>query len=150
MGEKINDQVAGPGTGVYDARNGFERFLCVAARNVFFQAIENLLNVYPDIAGTNVSRFAPFYVLCFPAIYRFVVTPQNLRDVRVLNLKVGRAFDVVKEFLTHSHPVFLRAIPSLVSHGNKTAGHEVKIPHHDHEIGQWLKMVVLIGPEPDV
>jgi len=52
--------------------------------------------------------------------------------------------------LPNSHPVSLGSVPALIAHSDEAPGLDWKIPHHQHEIGQRLKVVALIGPKPNV
>ena len=152
MGKEVDDQLARRRTGGDNAPTALQRFLGVAAVDIFLHPIKNLLHIHPDIAGPQVFRLAAFPVLGDLAAYGFVVAAQEAGDVGIFGGGVkGRfSFGVVKQFLPHRHPVPLRPVAPLIPHSDKAAALERRFPQHQHKLRKGLKAVVLVSPQPDI
>lgn len=151
MSKEIGDEIsffAGRSDYPFD---GFEGFLRVASGDVFVHAVEDLLDVDPDISGTNAIGLAPFEVFCFFTVYRFIISFEYFWDVGIYNGKVRVAFCVVQKLLSNMHPVFLCSVSPLISHGDKVSRIKpIELPHHDHEFGQRLEGVLDVCAKPDI
>src|SRR6185436_13868326 len=129
-----------------------ERFLSIAARHVLSHPVEDLLNINPDIPGADGVGLASFKVFCYNTIDLLIIAAKNFRNVSILrlNVKDRPALDVVQQLLANCHPVLLRSVSSLIAHGNEATRHKWFPSHHDHEVCEWLKSVVLICAQPNI
>src|SRR5205085_6936492 len=152
MGKVVRNDITAVRARSKNALNGLDGFLRVTPRDVFFHPVEHLLDIYPYIPGPDVLRATPFKVFRLSAINLLIIATENLGDIRVFGFDIenGIAFDVVEKFLTHRHPVLLGAISPLVSHCDEAPTPKRRLSHHDHEVGEGLETVILVGAYPDV
>src|SRR6266852_8195087 len=128
MSEKIEHSVSGRRTCQHNPVNCFQRFLSVAPGNIFFHSVENLLNIDPHVAGTNVLGPATLDVLGHLPVDVLVVTSKNLWDFGVLHGEGGATLDIIKELLPNWHPVVLGSVAPLISHRDEGSGLHAHLP----------------------
>ena len=146
VAKKIRDEAAFPRAGQNQPFYALQGFLGIAPVDIFLHAIEDLLNINPNIAWPEVVGLASLKILGHLAIDRFVIPAQDFGNLRVLHIEFRFSLCVIETLLPHRHPVVLRAISSLISHRNeRAAGKGLELAHHQHEFGQRLKTVFLIS-----
>lgn len=152
MSKEIDHQVARVGACADDAFNALHGLLRITARDVFFHAVEYLLDVHPDVPRPDGVGAASFQILRLLPVYVLVVPTQDLRYVGVFGIHVEPRFspDIVEQFLPDGHPIPLSAVSTLVPHGDETARMKRLVPHHQDEVRQRLEPIGLIGPDPNV
>src|SRR5437867_13391907 len=98
MREQVENHIALVGTRTHNALYALEGLLGVAAGHVLLHAIEDLLDIYPDVSGTDRVSFAAFKILSYNTVNFLVVATKNLWNVRVFRLDVehGVALCVVQ------------------------------------------------------
>src|SRR5262249_5081424 len=148
MREEIERHVARRRAGLDDSPDRLERLLCVTAVDVLFHPVKDLLHVDPDVARPDEVAPPALRVLGHLPVHLFVISLQRFRNIGVLRRELGGAFRVIEQFLTHAHPVLLRAVAALVAHGDEAARRETALAHHQHHFGERGEAVLLIGADP--
>src|SRR5438552_16578937 len=150
MTEKINNYLTCPRTCLDDTLTTFKGLLRVASIHVFLHSVKNLLNIYPDIAGSYVIRLTSLNIFGYFTVNLFIITSEDLGNIRILcfNVKTWFTHRIIQKLLSHGHPVFLGAVTSLITDGNVTASRKRSATHHDHKIWHRLKPCCLISTKP--
>ena len=81
---------ASPGLGACpdDAIDALQRFLRVAAGDVFLHAVENLLDIDPDVAGADRFGLAALEIFREHAADFLIITAEDFRNVGVFGFDV--------------------------------------------------------------
>ena len=100
MGEQINNSISRIRACPDYAFNTFQGLLSIATRDIFFHAVENLLDIDPDISGTNRIGFATFQVFCYNAIDFLIIASKDFWDISVFCLDVKDRADLLYSIAT--------------------------------------------------
>ena len=146
VGKKVDHEIVSIGACSQDTLDALQRLLGIAAGDVLLDSVEDLLDVYPNVACPDGIGSTAFDILGSSSVDLLVVPAQYLGNLRVLRVDVKRrrAYDVIQQFLSNGHPVLLRSVPALIAHGDEAPRAKLLGAHHVHEVRQGLKSVVLI------
>lgn len=87
MSKEIRNTIACLRTGKHQPLDTLQRFLCVAPVDVFLHAIKDLLDIDPDVAGTDICGFASLKILGLFSIHFLVISTKDFGNLSILNGK---------------------------------------------------------------
>src|SRR4029078_9490647 len=96
MGEWIEHGATFARRAPNDPLNRLQRLLGIAAGHILMHSVEDLLDVYPDIARANRIPLCTFVIFGAAAADLLVIAPQNLRDVGIFcgDIEAGLATSI--------------------------------------------------------
>src|SRR4029078_1436540 len=133
-----------------DPLNRLQRLLGIAAGHILMHSVEDLLDVYPDIARANRIRLATFAIFGAAAADLLVIAPQNLRDVGIFcgDIEAGLATSIIEQLLADPHPVDLGAVAALIAQRYPVTRPPIRPgPHRAHEFRKRVEVIADVGAQ---